>query len=141
MTGYRIGYVISSVKIVEEMAKLQALCLTNVSEPIQYLAMNSIDENVSDNVKIIKERLLVLTDLAKKMGLEFQIPDGAMYVFARTKSEINTSELAERLLEHGLAIAPGNAFGDYKHFFRISACVEKEKIVQGMDILKASLND
>jgi len=141
MTGYRIGYVISSVKIVEEMAKLQALCLTNVSEPIQYLAMNSIDENVSDNVKIIKERLQVLTDLAKKMGLEFQIPDGAMYVFARTKSEINTSELAERLLEHGLAIAPGNAFGDYKHFFRISACVEKEKIVQGMDILKASLND
>ena len=141
MTGYRIGYVISSVKIVEEMAKLQALCLTNESEPIQYLAMNSIDENVSDNVKIIKERLQVLTDLAKKMGLEFQIPDGAMYVFARTKSEINTSELAERLLEHGLAIAPGNAFGDYKHFFRISACVEKEKIVQGMDILKASLND
>ena len=141
MTGYRIGYVISSDKIVEEMAKLQALCLTNVSEPIQYLAMNSIDEDVSDNVKIMKERLEVLSNLAKEMDLEFEVPDGAMYIFARTKPEIDTMELAERLLDHGLAIAPGNAFGDYKHFFRISACVEKEKIIQGMDILKASIND
>ena len=141
MTGYRIGYVISSDKIVEEMAKLQALCLTNVSEPIQYLAMNSIDEDVSDNVKIMKERLEVLSNLAKEMDLEFEVADGAMYIFARTKTEIDTMELAERLLDHGLAIAPGNAFGDYKHFFRISACVEKEKIIQGMDILKASIND
>ena len=141
MTGYRIGYVISSDKIVEEMAKLQALCLTNVSEPIQYLAMNPIDEDVSDNVKIMKERLEVLSNLAKEMDLEFEVPDGAMYIFARTKTEIDTMELAERLLDHGLAIAPGNAFGDYKHFFRISACVEKEKIIQGMDILKASIND
>ena len=39
MTGYRIGYVISSDKIIDEMAKLQALCLTNVSEPIQYLSL------------------------------------------------------------------------------------------------------
>ena len=141
MTGYRIGYVISSDKIIEEMAKLQALCLTNVSEPIQYLAMNSIDEDVGDNVKIMKERLEVLSNLAKEMDLEFEVPDGAMYIFARTKTEIDTMELAERLLDHGLAIAPGNAFGDYKHFFRISACVEKEKIIQGMDILKASIND
>ena len=141
MTGYRIGYVISSDKIIDEMAKLQALCLTNVSEPIQYLAMNSIDEDVSDNVKIMKERLEVLSNLSKEMDLEFEVPDGAMYIFARTKPEIDTMELAERLLDHGLAIAPGNAFGDYKHFFRISACVEKEKIIQGMDILKASIND
>jgi aspartate aminotransferase len=141
MTGYRIGYVISSSKIIEKMAKLQALCLTNVSEPMQFVALNSINEDVSNNTKIIEKRLEILSNLAKEMDLEFEVPDGAMYIFARTKSDINTSELAERLLDHGLAIAPGNAFGDYKHFFRISACVEKEKIVEGMDILKASIND
>jgi len=141
MTGYRIGYVISSNKIIEKMATLQSLCLTNVSEPIQYVAMKSINDDVSENVKIIDKRLSVLSQLAKDMDLEFQIPDGAMYIFARTKNEINTSELAENLLEYGLAISPGNAFGDYKHFFRISACVEEEKIIQGMDILKARTID
>jgi len=141
MTGYRIGYVISSNKIIEKMATLQSLCLTNVSEPIQYVAMKSINDDVSENVKIIDKRLSVLSQLAKDMDLEFQIPDGAMYIFARTKNEINTSELAENLLEYGLAISPGNAFGDYKHFFRISECVEEEKIIQGMDILKARTID
>ena len=141
MTGYRIGYVISSHNIIEKMAKFQSLCLTNVSEPIQFLAMKSINDDVTQNVENIRERLGILSELAQKMNLEFEVPDGAMYIFARMKSKVSTSELAEKLLEHGLAIAPGNAFGDYKHFFRISACVDKEKIIKGMDILKATTND
>ena len=141
MTGYRIGYVISSNNIIEKMAKFQSLCLTNVSEPIQFLAMKSINDDVTQNVENIRERLGILSELAQKMNLEFEVPDGAMYIFARMKSKIGTSELAEKLLEHGLAIAPGNSFGDYKHFFRISACVDKEKIIKGMDILKAITND
>jgi len=141
MTGYRIGYVIGSNNIIEKMAKLQSLCLTNVSEPIQFLAMKSINDDVSENARIMRERLGILSELAQKMNLEFEVPDGAMYIFARTKSKINTSELAEKLLEYGLAIAPGNAFGDYQHFFRLSACVDKEKIIKGMDILKARTTD
>ena len=141
MTGYRIGYVISSKNIIEKMTKLQSLCLTSVSEPIQFLAMKSINDDVSGNVEIMRERLGVLSELAQKMNLEFEVPDGAMYIFARIKNETNTSDLADKLLERGLAIAPGNAFGDYKHFFRISACVDKEKIIKGMDILKAITSD
>ena len=141
MTGYRIGYVISSNEIIEKMSQLQSLCITNVSEPIQYVAMNSINDDVSQNGKVIRERLSTLSEIAQNMDLEFEIPEGAMYIFARTKDKINTSEFAEKLLDYGLAIAPGNAFGDYKNFFRISACIEKEKIMQGMDILKAMLND
>jgi aspartate aminotransferase len=141
MTGYRIGYVVSSIEIIKKMAKFQSLCLTNVSEPIQFLAMKSINDDVSGNVVKMRERLEILSELAHEIGLEFEIPDGAMYIFARMQNAINTSELAEKLLDHGLAIAPGNAFGDYKEFFRISACVEKEKIVKGMDILKAIITD
>ena len=141
MTGYRIGYVVSSIEIIKKMAKFQSLCLTNVSEPIQFLAMKSINDDVSGNVVKMRERLEILSELAHEIGLEFEIPDGAMYIFARMKNTTNTSELAEKLLDHGLAIAPGNAFGDYKDFFRISACVEKEKIVKGMDILKAIITD
>jgi len=141
MTGYRIGYVVSSINIIKKMAKFQSLCLTNVSEPIQFLAMKSINDDVSGNVVKMRERLKILSELAHEMGLEFDIPDGAMYIFARIQNTTNTSKLAEKLLDHGLAIAPGNAFGDYKDFFRISACVEKEKIVKGMDILKAIITD
>jgi aspartate aminotransferase len=139
MTGYRIGYLISNQKIVERLAKLEALCLTNVSEPIQYTAMNSLEEDVTDNVKLMNERLTKLEEICKEMELEFVKPDGAMYIFARTKNPINTSELSEKLLDHGVAIAPGIGFGDYNEFFRISACLDIKTLIQGMDILKTRL--
>ena len=139
MTGYRIGYLISNQKIVERLAKLEALCLTNVSEPIQYTAMKSLEEDVTDNVKLINERLTKLEEICKEMELEFVKPDGAMYIFARTKNPINTSELSEKLLDHGVAIAPGIGFGDYNEFFRISACLDIKTLIQGMDILKTRL--
>jgi len=139
MTGYRIGYLISSQKIIEVLAKLQALCLTNVSEPIQYTAMKSLEDDVTENVKIMNERLTKLEEICKEMELEFVRPDGAMYIFARTKNPINTSELSEELLNHGVAIAPGIGFGDYNEFFRISACLDIKTLIEGMDILKTRL--
>ena len=44
MTGYRIGYVIAEPSIIEKMSKLQALSLTNVSEPIQYVALQALKQ-------------------------------------------------------------------------------------------------
>tara|TARA_Y100001960_G_scaffold320116_1_gene392445 strand:+ start:1611 stop:2966 length:1356 start_codon:yes stop_codon:yes gene_type:complete len=139
MTGYRIGYAVSSQEIIERMVKLEALCLTNVSEPIQYTAMSTLEDDVSNNMKIINERLTKLQEICEEMGLEFLVPDGAMYVFARTKNPINASEFSEELLNHGVAIAPGIGFGDYNEFFRISACLDIKSLTEGMDILKTRL--
>jgi len=139
MTGYRIGYLISSQNNIERLSKLQALCLTNVSEPIQYTAMNSLNDDVTKNVEIINGRLTKLEQICNEMDLEFVKPDGAMYIFARTKNPINTSKLSEELLDNGLAIAPGIGFGDYNEFFRISACQDIKTLIEGMDILKTKV--
>ncbi len=139
MTGYRIGYVISNQEIIDKLTKLQALCLTNVSEPIQYTAMKTLNDDVAKNVKIMNERLDKLGDICKEMGLDFVKPNGAMYIFARTKNPINTSELSEELLNHGVAIAPGIGFGDYNEFFRISACQDIKTLIEGMDILRTKV--
>jgi len=45
MTGFRIGWVIAAQAIIEKMSKLQALSLTNVSEPIQYVALQALKAN------------------------------------------------------------------------------------------------
>ena len=87
MTGYRIGYAIADPSIIEKMSKLQALSLTNVSEPIQYVALKALGADTSVNTKIIKSRLEVLIKTAKDIGLEFIEPDGAMYLFAKTKQK------------------------------------------------------
>ena len=136
MTGFRVGYGIADSKIIEKMAKLEALCLTNVSEPIQYVAMKALEADTSDNTNTVQTRLDVLAQKASEIGLDFIAPDGAMYLFARVNQEgFDGVEFANSTLEKGLAVAPGEGFGDYKNFIRLSACQDEETLVEGMSIL------
>jgi len=141
MTGYRIGYAIAEPSIIEKMSKLQALSLTNVSEPIQYAALQALKEDDYENFEIIEPRLEALIKIAKDIGLEFIEPDGAMYLFAKTKyKNFDATKFSEKLLEHGVAIAPGEGFGDYKEFFRITA-IDETKLKEGMTILDTVLKE
>jgi len=136
MTGFRVGYGIADVQIIEKMAKLEALCLTNVSEPIQYIAMKALEADTSNNTNTVQNRLDILAQKATEMGLDFVIPDGAMYIFARINKEgFDGVQFANSTLEKGLAVAPGEGFGDYKNFIRLSACQNEKILVEGMNIL------
>ena len=142
MTGFRVGYGIANEKIIEKMAKLEALCLTNVSEPIQYVAMKALEADTSDNSNTVQTRLDVLAQKANEIGLDFIIPDGAMYIFARINKEgFNGVQFANSALEKGLAVAPGEGFGDYKNFIRISACQNEKILVEGMNILSKIMSE
>ena len=142
MTGFRIGFAISHPEIIDKMAKLEALCLTNVSEPIQYVAMKALESDISSNADTIKKRLDLLSQKAKDSGLDFVVPEGAMYLFARiNKGDFDCIDFANNTLEEGLAVAPGEGFGNYKNFIRISACQSEETLNDGMNILNRILND
>jgi len=143
MTGYRIGWVVAEPSIIDKMSKLQALSLTNVPEPIQYVALQALksEEAVAENSRIIKSRLDALVKTAKDIGLEFIEPDGAMYLFAKTKyKNFDATKFSEKLLEHGVAIAPGEGFGDYKEFFRITV-IDETRLMEGMTILDTVLKE
>ncbi len=142
MTGFRIGYAIAIAEIINKMSELQALCLTNVSEPIQFVALEALDADTSNNTNIIKSRLELLTREAKEIGLDFVEPDGSMYLFAKVpKDEFDSGKFANSLLEYGLAVAPGVGFGDYKDFIRISACRDEKELMDGISILRRYLKE
>ena len=142
MTGFRIGYAIADSKIIEKMAKLEALCLTNVSEPIQYVAMKALESDTSRNTGTVQSRLNLLSQKANEIGLEFIIPDGAMYLFVRVDKEgFDGVKFANDTLDKGLAIAPGEGFGNYKNYIRISACQDENSLIEGMNILRDILRD
>jgi len=142
MTGFRIGYAIADTKIIEKMAKLEALCLTNVSEPIQYIAMKALEADTTNNSNTVQNRLDILSEKASEIGLDFVVPDGAMYIFARINQEgFDGVQFANSTLEKGLAIAPGEGFGNYKNFIRISACQDEKTLIEGMNILSNIMSE
>jgi len=136
MTGFRIGYAVADQKTIEKMTKLQALCLTNVAEPIQYAALKALDADVKNNKKMVRSKIDTLIGGAMQMSLEFVAPDGAMYLFARVKQpNFDGLEFVNKMLDHGVALAPGDGFGNYREFIRISACQDEKKLKEGMKIV------
>jgi aspartate aminotransferase len=142
MTGFRIGYTIAHQDITDKLSKFAALCLTNVSEPVQYIAMRALEADTSDNTNTVQRRLELLAKKAKEMNLDFVSPDGAMYIFARVNQEgFDGVQFANSLLDKGLAVAPGEGFGNYKNFIRLSACQDEEILTDGMNILTEYVRD
>lgn len=136
MTGFRVGYAMADQKIIEKMTKLQALCLTNVAEPIQYAALKALESDTSGNAKSMRSKLNTITEAARQMGLEFVPPDGAMYLFARiNQPNFDGLDFVNKMLDHGVAVAPGDGFGKYRDFIRISACQDEKKLKEGMKIM------
>ena len=141
MTGFRVGYGIADKEIISKMARIQAIALTSVAEPMQYAALSAIDYDPARNVKLIKERLDLISEKLTGMSLDFVSPDGAMYVFPRIKGLIqNDITLVNKLLDLGVAVAPGSGFGqDYTQFIRISACQPKKLLARGLDAINSVL--
>ncbi|MBI3022394.1 MAG: aminotransferase class I/II-fold pyridoxal phosphate-dependent enzyme [Thaumarchaeota archaeon] len=137
MTGFRVGYAVSSEDVISKMMKMQSLMITCVPEFVQFGALKAIESEaeIRRNSQAMKERIEAASkELDKIGGLEYYKPDGAMYVFPRAKrAGFDSSTFAMKLLEEkNVTLAPGSGFGDYNNCFRISLGQSKETIIEGI---------
>ena len=121
MTGWRIGYAAGPQKLIKAMTKVQSQSTSNpasISQAAAEAALNGPQNCISEMVKAFKERhdwlVAALNELPGVTCLE---GDGTFYAFADFSGAIkqlglaNDIELAEKLLEGGVALVPGSAFG------------------------------
>ena len=141
MTGFRAGFAVAAPPITDRMARLQAVCLTSVPDPVQHAALAALGADVSGRTAEIRSRLRALQSRASAMGLRFLAPDGAMYLFATpgNGAGFDGTALANRLLGYGVAVAPGEDFGGYGRYVRISACLGVDELMEGMDAVERAL--
>jgi aspartate aminotransferase len=142
MTGFRVGYAIANKDIISKMARVQAVAITSVAEPMQQAALAALDVDPSENINLMKRRLDFVCNKLKKMSLKFAVPDGAMYVYPQLPKGEKDISLVEKLLEKGTAIAPGSGFGDsYSRFVRISACRPEKTLERGLDVMESVIGE
>lgn len=141
MTGFRVGYAISNKEIISKMTKVQATGITSVAEPMQFAALAALSEDHLENVKTMKSRLDFVAKKLRELSLDFVEPDGAMYVYPKVPNT-NDMTLVERMLEKGVAVAPGSGFGEsYKQFVRISACQPIAELARGLDVMGSVIKE
>ena len=135
MEGWRLGYVVAPVAVAKRIVAfnhITATCTPAFVQQAGIACLNNEKEILSHNKKIWKNRMLVAKKLLKAAGFRFAIPQSGIYVFVTHDSIGDASEYALKLLNRGVAVAPGNGFGDYKSFVRICLNQPKDILVKGI---------
>ena len=135
MTGWRIGYVIASKDLVNRITKLNQITFNNVPVFIQEAALKALELQKQLATKIkneYQERAKMASKKLRAAGLEFTEPQAPFYVFPR-KRGLDSEQFTLKMLDKGVAVAPGTAFGDYREHFRISLTAPREEIGTALD--------
>lgn len=147
MTGWRIGYAAGRADIMAAMENIQSQSTSNptsISQVAAEVALNGDQSCITPMLTAFRERHAYLVDALNAIpGLKCVPSGGAFYAFpdasaAITKlhaegklKEANDLALAERLLEFGVALVPGSAFGS-------EGCI-RLSFATSMDNLKAAV--
>ncbi|NYZ79027.1 pyridoxal phosphate-dependent aminotransferase [Candidatus Micrarchaeota archaeon] len=135
MTGWRIGYIAVPAEIAHKAVKLNQITINNVSVFLQMAASKAIEEKMkfAEKVrKICKRRAEIAAGILVRR-MHFTHPNAGLYLFPKLPERIDTGRFLRRLLENGIAVAPGNAFGEYKQHIRISLCKREEILKKALD--------
>jgi aspartate aminotransferase len=134
MTGWRVGYAVVEKELAEKMTKLNQITLTNVPVFVQEAALKALElrEEIANR---IREKYRRRADLAcgilSKTKIKFSKPDAPFYLFPKYEG-LDSERFALDLLDSGVALTPGTAFGDYREHFRIALTVPEEEIELGL---------
>jgi aspartate aminotransferase len=141
MTGWRIGYIVANKQLIDNITKLNQITINNVPVFIQEAGVKALEmqEQLATKIKDeYEQRAKLASKTLSKAGLSFTKPEAPFYVFPK-RTGLNSEKFTLDLLDKGVAVAPGTAFGDYKEHFRISLTAPRDEIKTGLDKIREAL--
>ena len=144
LAGERIGYFVASPEMPDQASLIAAVTLTNrtlgfVNAPVigQRLAAALVDSTVDLEVYDRLRRLMakVLTDA----GVEFEMPKGAFYFFAKSPVD-DDSVFVDALLKEHILVVPGKGFG-FGGYVRLSCSVDERIIARSAEGFKRAMEN
>ncbi len=143
ITGWRLGYIIASPKIIEGARKIHDFLTVGAAAPLQEAAVTALnfDGSYYDQLAACytEKKDLFLNGL-KEIGLKYSTPQGAYYVMADVsqfgvKDDHHFAEWMVRKI--GVAAVPGSSFfrEDVNDFVRFHFAKKKETLTQALEKL------
>ena len=146
MTGWRIGYILSSdQEAMAQLTKMQYYVTACSNDAMQHAVLEALEEAPDYPQKMCAEfktrRDLICERLNAMPGVSCHVPTGAFYVFPKVDVPgMNSEEIAMALLEGGVLCSPGTAFGAAgEGHLRFAYTIGREDIDRGMDRVEAVL--
>ena len=143
MTGWRLGYAVAPVEVIDAMDLLVLNTFTCAAEFTQIAAIEALRDSTNAVEAMVaeyhKRRDLFVAGLNQIPGFRCQAPDGAFYAWVNIEDTGLSAEEVQRLLleEAGVAGIAGAAFGpggkEYVRFSLVSARQLLEAALERME--------
>ena len=133
IAGERVGYFAANPAMPDQSTLVSAVTLTNrtlgfVNAPVigQRLASGLLDESV--DLEVYDRRRRLMAKVLSDAGIEFAMPKGAFYFFAKSPVSDDT-KFVDALLAERILVVPGRGFG-YPGYVRLSYSVDESIITR-----------
>lgn len=139
MTGWRVGFAAGPKEILKRLHVVQEHTVSSPTTFAQYGCLSALKEYQTHIPLVVNacnsKRRFVVESLKTAPTLECSMPEGGFYVYPRLKSErfSDTETFAVNLLEEaGVAITPGEFFGDKRGYFRLCYAISDDELYEGI---------
>jgi aspartate aminotransferase len=157
MTGWRLGYSVSSLEIAKACDKIQGQFTSGASSISQRAAIAAVLTNPAESEELQamiatfkRRRELFLKLINDIPGFHTNVPDGAFYFFPEVKWYFgkrigdmiinNSTDLCNYLLDNAhVALVPGEAFGN-PDCIRLSYATSDKELIEAARRIKESLS-
>lgn len=147
MTGWRVGYAVAPKPLAEAIVHVQEAVIACPSDVAQWAALAALegpDGDVDRMRDSYRERRDAAAALLTDAGLLASLPHGTFYALVDTNAISSDSyEVARRLLlDHRVAVAPGETFGPAGHgLVRISLATAIDELTEGVRRIVAAVQN
>jgi aspartate aminotransferase len=150
MSGWRLGYAVSSPRLIDAIGKMINTSLSCVPPPVQLAGKAAIEHDAAERDEVMarfkKKVELLVAELRRVDGVTVLMPAGTFYAFPNVSAicarlGITSHGLAMYLLEaaddaRGVACLGGECFGAAgQGFIRLSCAEPDERLVEAVRFL------
>ena len=142
MTGYRSGFAAGDPALI---AALKAFRPTVGTAPQEFVQRASVvawgdEEHVAATRARYGRKRALLLDLFERKGIRVAGSEATMYLWLAVPEGETSEGFAERLLEHGVLVAPGSYLGAAgEGYFRVALVPSEEECARAVDRLERAL--
>lgn len=147
MAGWRMGFVLGSKRLIAALARVKSYLDYGAFTPIQVAACAALDgpqDCVEGFRDLYKGRRDVLVESFDRAGWDIPPPEAGMFAWAPLPAGLegmSSLEFSKRLMEEaGVAVSPGNGFGENgEGYIRIGLVENEQRIRQAARNVKQFL--
>lgn len=144
LAGERVGYFVANPQMPSQETLIAAVTLTtrtlgSVNAPVigQRLAAALLDVTV--DLEVYDRRRKLMAKVLSDAGIEYEMPRGAFYFFAKSPVA-DDAVFVDALLKENILVVPGKGFG-FAGYVRLSCSVDEKIIARSAEGFKRAVRE